>query len=280
MARTIAEIQAQMDAEQALQAGLSGLNSPSQVAIYTLWKYIMSASIFLEETLWDTFKVELEAISNSTPAGTEGWVYDQALKFQYSATVPQIVELVDFVPGYNIVDEDLQIITRASVATLPNKVVSVKVAKNDPPEALAVAELNSLVSYFDDIGFAGVQFGISSTASDKLYLDAEIFYDGQYSATISATVITAINDFLSTIPFDGDVRVLSLTDAIQEVAGVKDVIITDMAMRADATAFGSKTYLVQAKATIFNKYPTFAGYIVEETTGGETFTDKLTFTPE
>jgi len=40
MARTINEIIAEMDAEQALQSSLSGLNSPSQTAIYTLWKFI------------------------------------------------------------------------------------------------------------------------------------------------------------------------------------------------------------------------------------------------
>ena len=192
MARTIAEIQAQMDDEQALQSGLSGLNSPSQVAIYTLWKYIMSAAIFAHETLWDLFKAELEATSDSTPTGTESWVRNEILKFQYDATNPQIVELVDFVPAYNIVNDGLKIITRASVSTLPSRVVSVKVAKSDPPVALVTAELNSLVSYLDTIGYAGVGFTVSSNTSDKLFLEAEIFYDGQYASTISATVIDAL----------------------------------------------------------------------------------------
>lgn len=280
MARTIAQIQAEMDAEQALQTGLSGLDSPSQTAIYTLWKYVISASIWAHEKLWDLFKVELETIVDNAPVGTDNWVQAQAFKFQYSATDPQIVSLVNFVPSYSVVDEDLQIITRCSVKTLPNKVVSVKVAKSDPPSALTATELSSFRGYLDDISFAGVQYNAVSLASDKLYLDAEIFYNGQYSSVISDTVIEAINNYLANIPFDGNVRVSALYDAIQNVAGVTDVIINDMAIRADATAFANKTYLVQSNATIYNKYPTFAGYVVEETDSGNTFADKLTFTPE
>lgn len=280
MARSIATIQAEMDAQQALQTGLSGLNSPSQAAIYTLWKYIMSVSIFTMETLWDLFRVELEEISGATPTGTVAWVQRQVLLFQFSLATPQVVQLIDFVPSYIIVDEALQIITRASVKTLPNKTVSVKVAKSEPPVQLSVAEINSLVSYLEDIGHAGVQFSTTSLVSDKLFLEAEIFFEGQYSSTISATVISAIETFLSEIPFDGSVRVMSLIDAVQAVEGVTDIIITGMAMRADVTVFSSKTFLVENKTTIFNKLDTFAGYIVQETTGGETLTDKLTFTPE
>lgn len=280
MARTIAQIQAEMDAEQALQTGLSSLDSPSQTAIYTLWKYIISASIWAHEKLWDLFKVELEDIVANAPVGTDNWVQAQAFKFQYSATDPQVVSLVNFVPSYSVVDGDLQIITRCSVKTLPNKIVSVKVAKSDPPSALSVTELSSFKGYLDDISFAGVQYNAISLASDKLYLDAEIFYNGQYSSVISDNVIAAINNYLANIPFDGNVRVSTLYDAIQNVEGVTDIIINDMAIRADATLFANKTYLVQNNTTIYNKYPTFAGYVVEETTVSNTFVDKLTFTPE
>lgn len=280
MARSIAQIQSEMDAEQLLQTSLSGLDSPSQTAIYTLWKYIISSAIWAHEKLWDLFKVELETIADNAPAGTDNWVQSKSLEFQYSATVPQIVTLVNFVPAYSVVDSDLKIITRCSVKTLPNKVVSVKVAKSEPPVALSATELSSFKGYLDDISFAGVQYNAISLTSDKLYLDAEIFYNGQYSSVISDNVIAAINDYLANIPFDGYVRVSKLEDAIQSVEGVTDLIINDMAIRADATAFGSKTYLVQSNTTIYNKYPTFAGYIVEETTASNTFVDKLTFTPE
>lgn len=280
MARTITQILTQMEDELAAQSSLSGLNSPSQTAIYRLWMYIMASAIYFHETLWDIFKTEIETIVDNAPIGTDGWVQQKCFEFQYDSVTPQVITLNDFVPSYNPVDESLRIITRCSVKTLPNKIVSVKVAKSDPPVALAVAELNSLKGYLDDISFAGVQYNAISLNADKIYLKASVYYNGQYSTVIATTVIDAINEYLANIPFDGDIRIQKLIDAIQSVAGVKDVVIDDLAIRADVTLFANKTYLLQNKTTLFNKYPMFAGYAVEETTVGETFTDKLTFVAE
>lgn len=280
MGRTIAEIQSQMDAEQALQTGLSGLNSPSQVAIYTLWKYVISSCIYIHENLWDIFKSELEAIVDSAAVGTVKWVQDQVFKFQYSLIDPQIVQLVNFSPGYDPIDTTLQIVTRCSVKTLPSRVVSVKVAKNEPPTALDSSELNSLNGYLSDISFAGVQYNVISTLPDELYLDAKVYYNGQYASVIQANVISAINAYLSNIPFDGYVRASSLEDAIQSVIGVTDYLVNDLSIRSTTTPFGSGTYLIQSGTTLLYKQLTFSGYVIGETTSGQTFADKLVFIPE
>ena len=280
MARTIQLIQSEMDLTQATQSALIPLNSHSQTAIYTLWKYITSSAIWIHETLWDLFKIELELIISNAPVGTMKWVQAMVFYFQYDATNPQIIQLVNFVPSYAPVDNTLNIITRCSVKTMPNRVVNVKVAKQDPPTALVALELSSLAGYLNEISFAGVQYNVTSGLPDELFLNAEIFYDGQYAAVITTNVIAGINNYLAEIPFDGYIRVMSLEDAIQAVPGVIDVEITDLALRAHSTAFGSKTYLVHSKTTIFNKYPTSAGYLIGETTGGEDFLSQLTFTPE
>lgn len=281
MARSITQILTQMENELAAQSSLSGLNSPSQTAIYKLWMYIMASAIYFHETLWDIFKGEIETIVDNAPVGTDGWVQQKCFEFQYDAVTPQVVTISDtFVVGYDAVDETLRIVTRCSVKTLPNKIVSVKVAKSDPPTALTLTELNSLKGYLDDISFAGVQYNAISLSSDKIYLKGSIYYNGQYSTVIATNVIAAVNNYLANTPFDGDIRVQKLVDAIQDVEGVKDIVVDDMAIRADVTLFANKTYLVQNKTTMFNKYPMFAGYAVEETTVGETFTDKLTFIPE
>lgn len=279
MARTIAEIQAQMDAEQATQSGLSGLNSPSSVAIYTLWKFITASMIWAHEKLWDIFKVELEAVVDSNEVGTTKWVQNKIFEFQYSDTTPQIIQLVNFHPAYDPIDETLQIVTRASVKTLPSRIVSVKVAKEEPPTALTSSEINSLADYLDDISFAGVQYQLTSNLPDRMYLAAEVFYNGQYSNVIATTVIEGINNYLSNIPFDGIIRVSSLEDAIQNVTGVTDIVISDMAVRDNSTLFANKTYLVQNKTTIFRSYPLNAGYVVEEDAPNDLLTI-LTFTPE
>lgn len=277
MARNISTIIEEMDDAQAAETPLSTLNSTSQTAIYTLWKSITATIINFLEQLIDKYKAEIETIVKIGAVGNDAWLNAQILKFQYSATVPQIVTLVDFAPGYGTVNEDLRIITRCSVKTMANKTISVKVAKSDPPVALTATELNSLRGYLSDIGFAGTQTNTYSYASDKFYLVANIYYNGQYSSVISATVIAAIEDYFANIPFDGTVKISALEDYIQSVPGVTDVVVVDAAIRPDTTAFASKTFLVQASTTIYPTYPTYAGYVVGETTASNTLADTLVF---
>lgn len=281
MARSIQTIVALLDAEQAAQTGLNGLNSPSTTAIFKLWKYIVANQMFLQETLWDIYKAALELTISKAAVGTSAWLQDKVLKFQYDATTPQVLSVgSDFSVNYTTVDTTKQIITRAAVNRTAQRTVLVKVAKSDPPVALSGPELSSLNGYLDDICFAGVNYVATSLVSDKLYLKANVYYDGQYSSTISDAVISAVNVYLAALPFDGKIKLSAIVDSIQTVAGVNDVVLEDVAVRADATAFASKTYMVQGNTTLIPLYQLAAGYIVEETTASNTFTDTLTFTPQ
>ncbi len=280
MSRTIKQIQDSIINEKNLHTELDTLNSPSQTAIWRLWTYITAVALYIHETLWDKFKVELETIVATAPIGTVEWVQQQAFNFQYDANNPQIIELVDFVPAYPTVDDTLKIITRCSVKTLPSKIVSIKVAKSEPPVPLSVTELASFTGFLDEISFAGVAYTPTSLDSDKILVDAEIYYNGQYATVISGNVITAINTYLSTIPFDGIIRISAIEDAIQSVAGVTDIVINNLALRADATPFSASTYLVESNTTVFNKYGLVSGYAIAETTSGYTLSDSLTFITE
>lgn len=279
MARSTETIIASMDVEQASQTQLATLNSTSQTAIYRLWKYITASIINYFEQLFDTYKAEIEAIVKVAPVGSNFWFQKRIFDFQYSATVPQVlsVDPITLSVTYPIVDSTLLLITRCSVKTSPIKTVIIKVAKSDPPVALSAPELASLTGYISDISFAGVNYQVNSLSSDKLYIKANIYYNGQYASTISVNVIAAINTYLSNIPFDGAINLLRLTDAIQNVTGVTDIVLVDVAIRSNTTPFASKTYLVQNKTTIISNYPSIAGYIEEETTSGQLFTNTLTF---
>lgn len=289
MARTIAQIKASILAEKALQTPLSGLTSTSATSIYGLWAYICAVAIALHEQLIDIFKAEMETTISKAIVPSNAWLQSKVFEFQYSATTPQVVQLVNFAPTYNPINTTLRIITRCSVKTTGQRVVTIKVAKNEPPVALSAPELTALNGYLTrggdgtvggagtGISYAGVQISAVSLTSDKLYLKATINYNGQFASVISASVIAAINTYLATLPFDGIIKVLDLVDAIQLVAGVTDIKIEHLAIRADATAFGSKTYLIQSFTQNYTTYPTFAGYVIGETTASNTFTDTLTF---
>jgi hypothetical protein len=287
--RKISDIQAQILAEKAAQSSLSGLNSTSQTAIYNLWAYIVAVAISLLENIVAIFQVEIEDTASKAAVGSDVWLKSKVLEFQYDAVNPQVLTLVNFAPQYPVINTDLRIISRCSVKTIGSKIAVVKVATGEPPVALSAPQLSSLQSYLTNggdgtylgrgvgLGFAGVQINTSSLTSDKFYFKANIYYNGQYSAVIQSTVVAAINNYLANIDFDGNVKLISLVDYIQNVPGVVDITLEDVAMRANATAFGSKTYLVQAFTEIYSTYPTFAGYIVGETTVSNTLNDTITY---
>lgn len=300
MARKVSEIQTTMDNEQALQTSLTSLNSTSQTAIYKLWKYITAVLHNLLEQLWDKKAKEIETTIKSAPVHSEYYLQQKVFEFQYDALTPQVVELntTTMAIAYPTINAAKRIITRCSVRTTATKTVTVKVAKSDPPVQLSAAEKSSLQTYLTGGGGgtfanrgrgicpAGIAVLVQSDPADKFYFKAEIKYDGQYAAVISSTVIQAMKDYfagktingVTGIEFNGYIEILRLVDFIQMVPGVEDVIIEDAALRADSTPFASKTYLVQTKTVLQSTYPTFAGYVVEETTAGETWTNKITFT--
>jgi hypothetical protein len=288
MARTIAQILASMDAEQATKTNLTTLNSTSSTAIYTLWKYIMAASQYILEVLIDTKKTEIENILKAGHFGTALWIRQKCFEFQYDAITPQVIEIINGVPTYPVIDTDKNIITRCSVKSTGYSAVNIKVAKNEPPEILTTAESTALSAYFNaggnagggeqGIGAVGINYNVLSYNPDRLYIQATIYYIGTYAPTIEADTILALETFMANMPFDGDLKVIDVIDALQTVPGFIDVKIVELAYRASATVFGSRTQLIAASTMANPSGATTAGYLIEEDTATYTFTDKLTFT--
>lgn len=281
MARSISEIQTSMLDAIAADSVLSTLlTSTSRRAIFRLFTYVVAVAINGLEQLIDIFKAEVESIAAAAAPATPAWLQDQILKFQYSATNPQVIQLINFAPAYPVVDETLRIISRCSVTTNLSNNVLIKVATGEPPAALTTPQLNALQSYVNEIGIAGVIYNVTSEASDKLFVQASVYYDGQYSAVIQANVIEAIENFLAAIPFNGQMKISDLEEAITGVEGVNDVVLVNVKARSNATAFGSGSFLVQDQQTIGRLWSTIAGYMVGETTTGNTLADSLTFIAE
>lgn len=281
MARKIAQIEQQILDQVAADPDLSPvLTSTSRRAIYRLWAYIISAAIGILEQIMDVFSSSIEdTVSKGAPASA-AWIQDRVFKFQYSTDVPQIIQLVDLAPTYPVIDPSLRIITRCSVTTNIANNVIVKVAKGEPPQALDASQLNAVQSYVNQIGADGISYNVISTDPDLLYIQGQVFYNGQYSDVISANVLQAINNFFAQLPFNGQMRISSLEFAIRSVVGVTDVLLQNVSARAYNTAFGSGTYLVLNNQVISRLWPTVSGYMVPETTSGNTPADTLQFIPE
>lgn len=280
MARSIAIIKQQILDTVATQTPLANL-SPSNVAFWNLWAFIQAVAINLLEQVIDIYKASLEVLIASAPVGTPGWYQQQILNFQYSTTNAQAVTLINFVPGYTLVDSTLRIISRCSVKTDFNKIVQIKVAQGSPPAVLDGSMLTAIQAYVDAFGVAGTAVNFINLVSDKLFCQATIYYNGQFVNTIQSTVIAAMNNYLASLSsatnFDGILKLEELESAIMAVPGVNDVFFHNVQARLDTVSFGSGSNLVLNDTEIATEYETGAGYIIQETTGGETFLDSLTF---
>ena len=277
MARTIDQIQNEIIAKKEATTELSVLTSDSRRSEWRLWTRVIATVQVYSEQLFDVFKTQIEVLLAKGAPSTPLWIQDQVFRFQYDATNPQVLVMDNYAPTYTTIDEDLRIVTRCSVKTDFSNTVNVKVAKSETPEPLGSSEKSALQDYVTMIGTAGITYLVISSDSDKLYVEADVYYRGQYSAIISDSVQTAITNFLSDIPFDGKLLVSDLEIAIKNVAGVKDVVLKNVYARKDTTLFASATKLIENNCVILRGWDTIAGYIVPETTSGQTLNDSLNF---
>lgn len=280
MARSVDEIQIAIITDVQSLPELAAANSTSKRAIWRLWTFVVASAIAIFEQLMDVFKSEMETTVSLAAPQTTQWFQNKCLLFQYSATDPQVLQLINLVPQYPLVNTTLRIVTRCSVRTTINNTVLIKAAKNEPPEPLDSGELSALQSYVGVLGVAGVYYSVLSQESDKLYIAADVYYNGAYSAIISSNVIASITAYLSSLPFDGAMRINDLEAAMRGALGVNDVVLRNVKARANGTTLANATYLVLNSQFIGRLWSTVSGYIVGETTPGSTFADTLNFIPE
>ena len=274
MARSTKEIYDEIVTAIESEDSLQDLDSKSQTAKWSLIAFIVAASINLMEQLFDLLQTTIQNIILSGIPGTLPWVQQKTEEFQYSEDDPQNLILVDLVPQYPEVIPDYQIITRASVTETSSLGITIKVAKNEPPEPLNAAEETALNDYWETLRYAGTKIDILTALPDRLYVNANIYYDGAFAGVIEDNVKTALTTYLQNLSspenFNGIVRNTAIVDAIQAVEGVIDVKLNQSRGRAEQTPFASGTI-------IDVRYTTFAGYIIEEDSAGNTFDDTLTF---
>ena len=279
MARDLSVIQAEITAARTAKPELADLDGPTAVADYSLWEEVYAYCIWLFEKLLDAFRVEINTEITNNKVTTKSWWHNQVLNFQYDPTTAQVIEEIDFIAQYPVVDPTLRIITRCAVRNVPRDghlVVSVKVAQtvDDALVPLNDTQLAALVDYTLAIRPAGISMEVISLYADRLKLVADIYYLGQYDKDlVKAAVIQAINDYfsyLSNEEFDGLVRLLKLEDFIQAVPGVSDIVIHLAQGRDEATPVDGDNVVVFDRV-----YYTSAGYIIAEDTVGHTLADTL-----
>jgi len=216
------------------QSTLSNLTSASKVAIWRLWVYIVAFAIWSLEKLFDIYETEVDQRIAANEIHNFLWYKKKALEFQYGhALVPQ----TDYYDNTGLVIADIEQSKLIRHVAVVRKIISghgfleLKLAKeeNNQLVPLEAPEMEAFKAYMFLIADAGTYIQYISLPHDDLKLVLEIQYDPQIlwqdgsrkDGTDNTPVIQAINTFLYTLEFNGELILTKLTDYLQNVEGVK-----------------------------------------------------------
>ncbi len=273
--RTTQEIYNSLIQIKNADSNLDDLNSTSATALWSLYLFIVAAGISFFEQVLALFVADLEYQKDTTPIYTAQWWRDRMINFyQFSATDPNIGQVKvndNFEIFYETEDEAARIIEYCAVTQEnQSRQVTIKVAKDNgsgQPEVLSIDEQASATSFVGSVQGAGLLISTVSFPGDKLFVDIDIYYDGQFAETTTRdNVNNAIIDYLNNIEFDGGVRELNLVDSIQNVPGVSDIVINRLQAQADGDISPSdwtRLYFTKAGYMNYNPLDSVINMIVE-----------------
>lgn len=284
MARSIAEIQVQLQQALVTQFATAGITLDT-----TTWskRNLLRAMTFAyatgqatQEQLMDAFKTQIELDVLSSAAASNIWLQAAMFAFQYSTTNPQIVQIINGIIQYPVIDTTLRPVTACSVSSTSSNNVVIKFAINNPLQAADPTMVAAAQSYINYKGTAGIKYTVQSLNPDQIYINANIWYQGQYSAVIQTNVIAAINAYFQTLSltnFDGSVKMSDIEGMIRNIQGVNDVELLNVRGRQDSSPFANGIDLIVNTAILQRQWVTVAGYTIPETTAGKTLTSSLNF---
>lgn len=231
MARSIQDIQQLIYAQKAQEPALESLNSPSKVAIWRLWVYIISVAIWSLEKLFDLHRTDIDKRLTELKPHTARWYRSKALAFQYGFGLSFDSD------KYNnqwLTEEQIEaskIIKYSAVVESKNEgrlIVKIAGEQGDTLQPITDAQRQSFEAYLQEIKDAGVRLSVVNYQPDILHLQMKIIYDplvldsnGQSITKATKPVEETIISYLKRLPFNGELVLAHLIDALQQAEGVK-----------------------------------------------------------
>lgn len=241
MARTVKEIQQEILKAKENEPALNELSSTSKTAVWRLWIYVFSLSLYTQELLFNSHSSDMDIKIREFRAGSVRWYRNEALGFQYG--FPYDRELGDFKSASSTQEEidNSKIIKYAAVTETTKGKLIVKIATEDNSKLTPINEsqFNSFKAYFKDIKYAGTHITYINYLPDLLKLKLRIVRDalilneeGMHILEGNFPVNDTIKLFLKKLPFDGQLSLQKLEESLLDIQGV-----TDLSLDAAQTAW-------------------------------------------
>jgi hypothetical protein len=247
---TLTGLQPAIDDEQTL---LSDLTTPSRVAEWRLWLYMVALAIRTHEAIFDAFKIFIENLIANNQAGTARWLTTKAKEFQLGSALVWMdgqwrYDNTGLTPS---AIEALKIIKRAAVVETGGQ-IRIKVAKlaGSVVTPLTGPEKTAFSLYITSLAPAGSNLVVISNAPDKMKLSGTIVVDPQIINPNDGSLLSnpsvfpisdAINNYLGDLPFNGRFTTTEFIDAIQKAPGTKRPLIPTIQAKYGALPYSSIT---------------------------------------
>ena len=231
MARTIQEIQNLILQAKAQEPALNELNSTSKVAIWRLWVYIIAVAIWSLEKLFDQHRADIDKRLAELKPHTARWYRSKALAFQYGFDLLPDSDKFNNQGHTEEAIEASKIVKYSAVIESKNEgrlIVKIAGEQGEQLQPITEPQKQAFEAYLQEIKDAGVRLSVVNYQPDVLHLQMKIVYDplvldGNGQSILHATkpVERAIKDYLKRLPFNGELVLAHLIDALQQAEGVK-----------------------------------------------------------
>ena len=231
MARTIQEIQELIYQAKTQEPALESLNSTSKVAIWRLWVYIIAVAIWSLEKIFDQHRADIDKRLAELKPHTARWYRSKALAFQYGF---DLLPDSDTFNNQGHTEEQIEaskIVKYSAVVESPNEgriIVKIATEQSGQLQPITDAQKQAFEAYLQEIKDAGVRLSVVNYQPDILHLQMKIVYDplvldsnGQSITNAFNPIERTIKAYLKRLPFNGELVLAHLIDALQRAEGVK-----------------------------------------------------------
>lgn len=244
MARTIDEIKLGLTTsfiENTTLQSVYGLDTSktfaeqfTKVSIENILLYVIAVAIYALEVIFDNHVSEVDTlISNQSPHTLKWYVY-KVLDYREGQVLVEDTDYYSDVKddGTTYSDEEIEVtqIVKYASAVEDDGVLYIKVAGDDGSgnkEPLSDEQLIGLTSYVKEVKDAGVSVDFINEAGAYLRLELDIYYNPQIlnangeDASGDKVINNAIEEYITSLDFNGEYRNITLVDKLQAVSGVE-----------------------------------------------------------
>lgn len=198
---------------------LDELDSTSLVAVWRLMIWIFAFFSKTIRELFDSFQSYTESIFAKNQVGTLPWWIEQIKAFQYG---DQLI-FTDGIYKYPVIDPEKQIIKQAALETVNYVLIFKAVSEDSNGDLIPITNdaKTALLAYINKIKMPGTYVSVVSENADDLKCNYKIYYNAEKNKNdIEALIISAVNDYIKNIIYNGKFSHTELTDHLQSVSGV------------------------------------------------------------